>query len=96
MLYMVIERFKEGAVPEIYQRFRKSGRLMPKGLEYISSWIDLDFKTCWQLMQTEDFALFDQWITNWRDLIDFQIVPVRTSAEMSELMNKNSATPFRE
>jgi hypothetical protein len=96
MLYMVIERFKEGAVPEIYQRFRKSGRLMPKGLEYISSWIDLDFKTCWQLMQTEDFALFDQWIANWRDLIDFQIVPVRTSAEMSELMNKNRAIPFGE
>jgi hypothetical protein len=96
MLYMVIERFKEGAAPEIYQRFRKSGRLMPKALEYISSWIDLDFKTCWQLMQTEDFALFDQWIANWRDLIDFQIVPVRTSAEMSELMNKNRAIPFGE
>jgi len=44
VLYMVIERFKEGAVPEIYQRSRKSGRMMPEGLEYISSWIDLDFE----------------------------------------------------
>jgi hypothetical protein len=43
MLYMLIERFKEGSVPEIYQRSRKSGRMMPEGLEYISSWIDLDF-----------------------------------------------------
>ena len=88
MFYMVIERFKENAAPEIYQRFRKSGRIMPKGLEYISSWIDLDFKTCWQLMQTEDFALFDQWIDNWRDLSDFQIIPVRTSAEAAEIMNQ--------
>ena len=87
MLYMVIERFKEGAAPKIYRRFREKGRMMPEGLEFISSWIDLGFKTCWQLMQTEDFALFDKWIANWRDLVDFEIVPVRTSAEAVEFMS---------
>ena len=86
MLYMVIERFKEGATPEIYRRFRERGRMMPDGLEYVSSWIDLDFKICYQLMRTEDFALFDKWIDNWRDLMQFEIVPVRTSAEAVELM----------
>ena len=84
---MVIERFKEGAAPEIYQRLREKGRIMPEGLEFISSWIDLGFKTCWQLMQTEDFALFDKWIANWCDLVDFEIVPVRTSAEAVESMS---------
>jgi hypothetical protein len=88
MLYMVIEHFKEGAAQEIYRRFREKGRMMPDGLKYVSSWIDLDFKICYQVMQTEDFALFDQWIASWRDLIDFEIVPVRTSAEMAELMNE--------
>src|SRR5437660_6468207 len=88
MLYMVIECFKEGAAPEIYRRLREQGRMMPAGLEYVSSWIDMDFKICWQLMQTKDFALFDQWTTNWRDLIDFEVVPVRTSAEVRETMNK--------
>jgi len=85
MLYMVIERFKDA--PAIYQRFREQGRMMPEGLGYVSSWIDLDFKVCWQLMQTEDFALFDRWIANWNDLIDFEVVPVRTSTEAVELMN---------
>ena len=84
---MVIERFKEGTAPEIYRRFREKGRMMPEGLEYISSWIDSGLKTCWQLMQTEDFALFERWIENWKDLINFEIVPVRTSAEASEVMN---------
>jgi hypothetical protein len=88
MLYMVIERFKEGAATEIYRRFRERGRMMPDGLEYVSSWIDLDFKICWQLMRTDDFRLFDRWIVHWRDLFDFEIVPVRTSAEVVELMNK--------
>ena len=86
MLYMVVERFKNA--PAIYERFRDKGRMMPAGLEYISSWIDHDFKICWQLMQTEDFSLFDQWIANWRDLMDFEIVPVRTSIEVREMMDK--------
>ena len=86
MLYIVIERFKEGATPEIYRRFRERGRMMPDGLEYVSSWIDLDFRICYQLMRTEDFALFDKCIDNWRDLMQFEIVPVRTSADAVELI----------
>ncbi len=84
MLYMVIERFKEGAAPAIYQRFREKGRMMPPGLEYVSSWIDLDFTVCYQLMRTEDRLLFDQWTAAWSDLMEFQIVSVRTSAEAAQ------------
>jgi hypothetical protein len=94
MHYMVVERFKDAAA--IYQRFREKGRMMPDGLEYVSSWIDLDFKICWQLMKTEDFALFDKWIANWRDLMDFEIVPVRTSAEAVQIMAGNTATARRD
>ena len=85
---MVIERFKERAASEIYRRFREKGRMMPEGLEYVSSWIDLDFKICYQLMKTQDFAVFDKWIDNWRDLMEFEIIPVRSSTEAAEVMNK--------
>jgi hypothetical protein len=30
--------------------------------------------------------LFDRWIDNWRDLMDFEIVPVRTSAEVVKML----------
>ena len=86
MLYMVIERFKEGTAPEIYRRFRERGRMVPEGLEYVSSWVDVDFKIFWQLMETEEFGLFEEWIANWLDLIDFEIVPVRSSAEAAGSM----------
>ena len=86
MLYMVIERFKDA--PAIYQRLRERGRMMPEGLEYVSSWIDVDLKTCWQLMRTEDESLLQAWTDNWKDLMDFEIVPVRTSAEVRERMEK--------
>ena len=88
MLYMVVERFKEGAAPEIYHRFRERGRMMPEGLEYVSSWIDLEFKFCYQLMRTDDQSLFQLWTENWDDLMEFNIVPVRTSAEVGEIMSR--------
>lgn len=86
MLYMVIERFKD--TPAIYQRFREKGRMMPDGLEYISSWVDVDLTICWQLMRAEDEKLFQAWTDNWKDLMDFEIVPVRTSDEVRAIMNE--------
>jgi hypothetical protein len=84
MLYMVVERFKDA--PAIYRRLHEKGRMIPEGLEYVSSWIDVDLKICWQLMRTEDESLFQTWINNWKDLADFEVVPVRTSAEVREMM----------
>ena len=86
MLYMVIEQFKNAAA--IYRRFRQKGRMMPDGLHYVSSWIDHDLKVCYQLMQTDDFALFERWTRNWDDLMEFKIVPVRTSAETAAILEQ--------
>jgi hypothetical protein len=87
MLYMVIERFKDA--PAIYRRLNDKGRMMPEGLNYISSWIDHDLKTCWQVMETAEFVLLERWIDNWKDLMDFEIVPVRTSLEVRAMMERN-------
>jgi hypothetical protein len=84
MLYMVVEHFHEGAAPAIYRRVREQGRMLPAGLEYISSWVDLEFTTCYQLMRTDDPSLFAVWTDAWKDLIAFDIMPVRTSAEAAE------------
>jgi hypothetical protein len=81
MLFMVIERFRPGQAPAVYRRFRDRGRLAPEGVRYISSWVDLDFHRCFQVMEADDESLLQQWIANWRDLVDFEIIPVRTSQE---------------
>jgi len=86
MLYMVVEHFHEGAAPEIYQRVHEKGRMLPAGLEYISSWVALDFTTCYQLMRTEDPSLFAVWAENWKDLGSFDIVPVHTSVEAAQVI----------
>ena len=81
MLYMVIEKYKTPGAIEIYRRAKNQGRMMPDGLEYVSSWVDFNFSKCYQLLKTEDEKLFRQWIDHWKDLVDFEIVPVQTSAE---------------
>jgi len=88
MLYMVVERFKDA--PAIYRRLKEKGRMMPDGLEYVSSWIDVDLTICYQLMRSEDASLFSLWTDNWKDLMDFEIVPVRTSAETAEMVAAQS------
>jgi len=80
-LYMVIERFKGGDPVPVYRRFRDSGRRAPEGLTYVSSWVDVTLERCFQLMQTDDRRLLDQWIAEWSDLVDFEVVSVVSSAE---------------
>ena len=78
---MVIEHFKDGDPGPVYRRFRERGRLAPEGLTYIDSWVDVTLERCYQLMETDDRALLEQWIANWRDLVDFDVHPVITSAD---------------
>jgi hypothetical protein len=85
-LYMVIEHFKGGDAVPVYRRFRDRGRLAPAGLSYVSSWVDTKLERCFQLMETDDPALLDQWIAQWRDLVDFEVFPVITSADAVERM----------
>ena len=81
MLYMVIEKYKTPGAIEIYRRAKNQGRMMPDGLEYVSSWVDFKFTRCFQLMKTDNQKLFEQWINKWQDLVEFEIIPVQTSAE---------------
>jgi hypothetical protein len=83
-MYMVVERFKDGDALPVYRRFRDRGRLAPDGLSYVSSWVDENFATCYQLMETSDPALLDQWIAQWRDIVDFEVHPVMTSKEAAQ------------
>ena len=83
-LYMVVEHFKNSDAVPIYRRFHARGRLTPDGLVYVSSWIDHKLERCYQLMETHDRALLEDWMTNWWDLIDFEVYPVVTSQEASE------------
>ena len=78
---MVVERFRNGDARPVYERFRERGRIAPDGLSYVASWVDAELQCCYQVMQTDDPALLDQWMRHWRDLVEFEVHEVITSDE---------------
>ena len=54
---------------------------MPDGIEYRGSWVADDLRRCFQIMECQDRQLLDQWMANWADITEFEVIPVVTSAE---------------
>jgi hypothetical protein len=93
VLFMVVERFAPGKATEIYRVARERGRMLPDGLIYIDSWVSAALDVCFQLMETEDPVLFQEWVANWGDLADIEIVPVAHSKSTSNLMARLDGLP---
>jgi hypothetical protein len=89
MLYMIVEHFQGGDALPVYRRFRDRGRLAPDGLRYVSSWVTADLHRCFQVMECDDVRLLDEWMSQWRDIVDFECIPVMTSAEAA-----SAVTPY--
>jgi hypothetical protein len=83
---MVIERFKSGDPIPVYRRFRDQGRMMDDAVKYVGSWITEDLGICYQVMETDDRKLLDDWMSHWDDIVSFEIFPVLTSAEVRALV----------
>jgi hypothetical protein len=82
MLFMVIERFKDAKA--VYRKVREKGRILPKGLKYVASWVEANYNRCFQLMECDDASLFQKWVIQWQDLVDFEIVPLVESKQTAK------------
>lgn len=80
---MVIERFKD--TKAVYRRVREKGRVLPEGLRYVGSWVEANYDRCFQLMECEDASLFQEWVIQWQDLVDFEIVPIVESKQTAKV-----------
>jgi hypothetical protein len=46
---------------------------------------------CFQIMEAADQELLEEWIAHWNDLVDFEVVPVATSADFWVNLKSNSS-----
>jgi hypothetical protein len=83
---MIVEHYRDGDPVPVYRRFRERGRLAPDGLTYVSSWVDEPLARCFQVMEASDRRLIDEWIAQWSDLVEFEVIPVMTSDEAAALV----------
>jgi hypothetical protein len=86
MQYLIIENFRDGDARPVYRRFRDQGRMAPAGIQYVASWVTEDLRRCFQIMECDDPSLLTQWMARWEDLVDFEVIPVVTSAEATALI----------
>ncbi len=86
MLFMIVERFKNGDARPVYRRFREQGRMAPPDVAYVNSWVTADLTTCYQVMDAPDRAQLETWLGRWSDLVDFEVTPVMTSAEAAAIV----------
>jgi hypothetical protein len=84
VLFLVIERFRPGMLEAIGARFQRDGRMLPEGVVYHSSWVDPAGSRCYQIMESANAELLGEWTRRWADLVDFEIIPVVTSAQFWE------------
>jgi hypothetical protein len=87
MLFMVIERFRDGDAAPVYRRYHERGRMTPEGLRYVDSWVERDFGRCFQLMECDDPRLLQEWIARWEELVEFEVFTVVTSKEAAEAIS---------
>ena len=87
MLFMVIERFRNQDAKAVYRRFEQRGRLAPDGLTYVGSWVEANLDRCFQLMECDDATLLQQWVSEWSDLVSFEIVPVVTGKDTAAALS---------
>ena len=90
-LYMVLEHFRNADAAPVYRRFKERGRLAPNGLNYISSWVTADLSTCFQVMETADRALLEEWMSHWSDLVEFEVHSVITSQQAAQQVDAADA-----
>ena len=79
MLFMGSETYRERAPKHGDRRFREKGLMAPEGACYVSSWVTTDFVRCFQMMDCDDRALLDEWMSKWIDIVEFEVIPVITS-----------------
>jgi hypothetical protein len=84
---MIIERFRNRDPAPIYDRLRQQGRALPDGLRYIESWVEANFERCFQIMECDDVVVLQEWVLQWRDLVDFEIVPVSPSKSVRDFFS---------
>lgn len=77
-----MEHFRD--VAAVYGRLWSCGRVAPEGLLFVSAWVDDSLERRYLLVQTQDDQLLDDWMANWKDLIDFEVHSVITPEEAGE------------
>jgi hypothetical protein len=67
-------------------------RTLPCSLWFSNTFVIRTRRLSTQVMECGDRALLDQWIAAWRDIVDFEVIPVISSAEAAAHVSSSETT----
>jgi Domain of unknown function (DUF3303) len=82
VLYVVIARFRRGFAGRDRQSAALTGP--PEhgpNLRFVGSWVEAGLRRCFQVVDCTEAAALQRWTAQWRDCVDFEVVPVLPSDE---------------
>jgi threonine dehydratase len=68
--------------------------MLPDGLVYLDSWLEAEGDRCFQLMESADPALLEQWSRHWRDLVSFEFVELASATPDRAPERGTAASPL--
>ncbi len=70
----------------VHERFKETGGLPPDGVTMIGRWHGVDGNRGFLLAETGDPGALARWLQDWTDLVAFEVTPVLTDEEFSEVI----------
>jgi hypothetical protein len=78
-LYIFVERFRDAALCTAGSN-NAAGWCRTDWCTFPPGW-NINVEHCFQVMETDDRRLIDQWMANWSDIVDFEVYPVMGLSE---------------
>lgn len=67
-------------------RFKETGAPPPPGVDMLGRWHNAAGNGGFFLVETDDPVALARWLQEWTDVIDFEVVPVVTDEQVSEVI----------
>lgn len=76
MKFMAIWEAGPESRDQAVARFKETGGGAPKGVKMLGRWHDVSGNAGFALGETDDPALIHRWVSEWNDLLSFEVVTV--------------------
>ena len=87
MKYMITFPLTHHAYKERIARFLDTGAPPPEGLTQLGRWFTASHNRGFMLVETDDHQRLFEFVSEWTDIMDFEIDPVVTEEEAAAVLS---------
>jgi hypothetical protein len=86
MKYMMTIPLTSSGYKERVERFLDTGALPPAGATMLGRWHTVGHNKCYMQVEAANPEPIYQWVSNWADIINFEVEPVLEDAQIAKIL----------